>query len=413
VRLGDLILENTEVSHVPIAAWTPYIKTHQFNGMSVADLVEEFQRMHTSILRNQLDNLALANNQETVVLTDAQGNPQANIDDLLNRRPGGIIRAKSAGAVQPYQQNWQGIVAMPMLEQLQSEKENRTGWTRYSQGLDGDSLNKTATGAQMIMNASQKRMKLMARIAAECLVAPMFKGIFKTLTDHNMEQISHRLNGKFVQYDPQAWRDQYDMTINVGIGTGDVQQQSAFLMQIAQSQAAVAGSPFAAKLLSPKSVYNVQARLAENAGFKNPAEFWVDPDTVPDQPPAPPPIDPRVQLEQAKLQDGQQKTVAEMTQKANQAELDRNFEAQQAELTRQHELELEAMRIQSQERIRAIELMHETERAAQASIQTSAPRETGAMNITIDGSRPVHKTARAVRQEDGSYVMESIEIPAQ
>ena len=67
--------------------------------------------------------------------------------------------------------------------------------------------------------ASQKRMKLMARIMAEALVAPMFRGIFKTLTDYCMEALSFRLNGRFVQYDPQNWRDQYDMTINVGIGT--------------------------------------------------------------------------------------------------------------------------------------------------------------------------------------------------
>lgn len=372
VRLGDLILENTEVSHVPIAAWTPYIKTHQFNGMSVADLVEEFQRMHTSILRNQLDNLALANNQETVVLTDAQGNPQANIDDLLNRRPGGIIRAKSIGAVQPYQQNWQGIVAMPMLEQLQSEKENRTGWTRYSQGLDGDSLNKTATGAQMIMNASQKRMKLMARIAAECLVAPMFKGIFKTLTDHNMEQVSYRLNGKFVQYDPQAWRDQYDMTINVGIGTGDVQQQQQFLMQIAQSQAAVAGSPFAAKLLSPKEVFNVQARLAENAGFKNPTEFWQDPATVPDQPPAPNPV---VELEKAKLQDGQQKTAAEMAQKQRMNEQEQAFKAQQAELDRMHDIQMQQLKAHQNERCKALD--HMASRGSMIDINEAGEVEAG------------------------------------
>src|SRR5690606_19575308 len=110
--------------------------------------------------------------------------------------------------------------------------------------------------------------------------------------------------------DPQEWRDQYDMTINVGIGTGDEQQQSQFLMQIAQSQAAVAGSPYAAKLLSPKQVYNVQARLAENAGFKNPNEFWLDPDKTPDPPPPRP--DPKVLLEQEKLKDGQQKAQAEM-----------------------------------------------------------------------------------------------------
>lgn len=364
VRLGDLILENKEVSHVPMAAWTPYILTHQFGGFSVAELVEDFQRIHTTILRNQIDNLALANNQETVVTTDAQGNPLANIDDLLNRRPGGILREKTAGAIRPYSEQWQGIQAMPMLEQLQQEKENRTGWTRYSQGLDGDSLNKTKGGMQMIMNASQKRMKLMARIAAECLVAPMFKGIFKTLTDNCMEKLSYRLNGNFVNYDPQEWRDQYDMTINVGIGTGDEQQQSQFLMQIAQSQAAVAGSPYAAKLLSPKQVYNVQARLAENAGFKNPNEFWLDPDKVPDAPPPPP--DPKVMLEQAKLKDGQQKAQAEMQMDQQKQQTELQFKAQQAELDRQNEIQLEQMRLASAERMKAMELM-----AAQANQVTA------------------------------------------
>lgn len=357
VRLGDLILENKEVSHVPMAAWTPYILTHQFGGFSVAELVEDFQRIHTTILRSQLDNLALTNNQETVVLTDSQKNPLANIDDLLNRRPGGIIREHSAGAVRPYMQQWQGIQAMPMLEQLQQEKENRTGWTRYSQGLDGDSLNKTKGGMQMIMNASQKRMKLMARIAAECLVAPMFKGIFKTLTDNCMEKLSYRLNGNFVAYDPQEWRDQYDMTINVGIGTGDEQQQSQFLMQIAQAQATVAGSPYAKKLISPKQIYNVQARLAENAGFKNPAEFWLDPDKVPDTPPPPPPVDPKIMLEQAKLKDSQQKGMAEMQLETQKQDKELAFKAQQAELDRQNDIQIEQMKIKSAERIKAMELM--------------------------------------------------------
>lgn len=382
VRLGPLILENVEVSHVPIAAWTPYILTHSFNGLSVADLVEDFQRIHTTIMRQQIDNLYLANNQETVVLTDSQGNPLANIDDLLNRRPGGIIRTKQAGAVMPYQERWQGIEAMPMLEQLSGDKENRTGWTRYSQGLDGDSLNKTATGAQMIMNASQKRMKLMARIAAECMVAPMFKGIFKTLSDHSMESISYRLNGKFVSYDPQEWRDQYDMTINVGIGTGDVQQQSQFLLQIAQAQAAVAQSPYAKQLLAPKQVYNVQARLAENAGFKNPSEFWVDPDTVPPDN-GPPPPDPKVELEKAKLQDGQQKAAAEMAQKQRLAEQELAFKAQQAELDRVHELRMAELKAQQEQQAKAFEVMARNEPNQDAAMLDDIRQQLAAITAAL------------------------------
>jgi hypothetical protein len=135
------------------------------------------------------------------------------------------------------------------------------------------------------------------------------------------------------------------MTINVGIGTGDVQQQQQFLMQIAQAQAVVAQSPMAGKLIDPKRIYNVQARLAENAGFKNPAEFWVDPETAPPSPPPQP--DPKVMLEQAKLQDGQNKTVAEMQWNREKHQMELQFKAEQAERDRQHQIELELIRQQA------------------------------------------------------------------
>lgn len=305
MRLGDKILENKEVSHVQIAAWTPYILQHRFHGLSVADLVSDFQRIGTEIWRQSLDNLYLANNQETVVLTDAQGNPQANIDDVLNRTPGGIMREKVQGAIRPYMEQWQGIQAQPMIEQLQVAKENRTGWTRYSQGLDSNSLNKTMGGMSMIMNASQKRMKLMARIMAEALVAPMFRGIFKTLTDYCMDKLSFRLNGKFVQYDPQEWRDGYDMTVNVGLGTGERDQQLMHLNMISQAQQAAMAGGGMGLLVTPQNIFNTQKRIVENAGYKNVEEFWTDPQGKMPPPPQP---DPKIEIEKEKVkQDGQYK----------------------------------------------------------------------------------------------------------
>jgi len=418
VRLGDVILENSECTHVPIAAWTPYILTHQFAGISVADLVEDFQRIHTEIVRQQLDNLYLANNQETVVQTDPQGNPLANIDDLLNRRPGGVIRERVAGAVRPYQVQWQGIQAMPMIEQLSVEKENRTGYTRYSQGMDADSLNKTARGMTMIMNASAKRMKLMARIIAEALVAPMFKGIFKTLTEFGMEDISFRLNGKFISINPQEWRDQYDMTINVGIGTGDDVQKSQMLVQIAQAQAAVAQSPYAERLLNPKKIYNVQARLAETAGFKNPGEFWVDPDSLPPAQPKQAPPDPKILLEQAKLQNDVHKTQAEMQIEQQQGAMELEFKRQEAELNRQHEMAMTELKLESAERIRAAELLIEQtggmERASSSQEPDSddSDKQSSAVEIMLEHMQNTMTTLAesisapkiVVRDEDGTVV---------
>jgi hypothetical protein len=355
VRLGKKILENKECSHVQIAAWSPYIIPHKFVGISAADLTSDTQRIGTDILRAQLDNLALANNQETIVLTDSQGNPMADIDDLLNRRTGGIIRERVPNAVRPYVERWQGIEAFPMIEQLQTIKENRTGYTRYSQGLDGESLNKTATGVTKIMNASQKRQKLMARICAEALVAPTFKGIFKTLTDYCMEKLSVRLNDKFIEYDPQEWRDGYDMTINVGMGQGDEIQQAVMLQQIAAAQMALMQSPMGGRVVTEANVFEAQAAIAENAGFKNPARFWTDPKGLP--PPPPPPPDPKVQLEQAKMQAEAQENEAKrrdeqmrfQAEAQTQMAVDQNRQEQEARqkmLELQQTAELEKMRAQ-------------------------------------------------------------------
>lgn len=413
LRLGQKVLENKECSHVPIAAWTPYILTHQFNGISVADLVNDFQKIHTEIWRQQLDNLYLANNQETVVLTDSQGNPQANIDDLLNRRPGGIMRERVAGAIRPFQERWQGIEAMPMLEMMRQDKETRTGYSPSIPGLDANALNKTAMEVSKTANERQKRGKLMARIVAETLVAPMFRGIFKTLTDYGMEKIAFRLHGKFVEYDPQEWRDQYDMTINVGIGTGDVLQQSMFLQQMAQAQAMAMQSPLAGKLITPKNIYNLQTRLVENAGFKNPAEFWTDPGDGPMEMPPPPP-DPKLQIEQMRQQADIQKFQAEsqMTQQLEQMkaqaklqEVQANLQlqaandqrdAERAQMQAQLDAQLEQLKIASAEQIAQMQAeldRYKTDRDNEtrilvAQIQQQGRAEQAAMQAAMRSQQP-------------------------
>jgi len=431
IRIGQKILENVEFSHVPIAAWTPYLLTHKFDGLSAWDLVNDVQKMGTDILRNQIDNLALANNQETVVLADANGGVKANIDDLLNRRVGGVMREYTPGAIRPYTERWQGIEAMPMVELLAQIKERRTGYSPVVAGLDANALQKTATEISKQTNERQKRSKLMARMMAEALVKPMFRGIFKTLTDYCMDKLSFRLNGRFVQYDPQEWRDGYDMSINVGIGSGDATQQMGYLVQIAQAQAAVAQSPYGAILLDAEKVRNVQARMVELAGFKNPGEFWADAKDEQGQlkQPPPQPPDPKVQLEQAKLQADAQRFQAEtqrmkeieqlrsdvkLTETRGQLELQasndaRDSEREQANANREFELEI----LRLDDKKRSDELASHTQiYLAQLSQGQAAPPDlagapdmTEALAVAIDGMRAaVEKMGaprRIVRGADG------------
>ena len=303
-RLREKILKCEVTSHVPIATSSPMLNTHRWDGMSMADAVADLQKLHTELLRQTLNNLYLTNNPRTKVLTDANWSPLANIDDLLDSRAGGVIRQRDINAVTEQVIPFSAGASMPMLEYVQGMRENRTGVSRQSQGLNPDSLNNTATGRAMDMSASMQRIELIARIIAETLVKPIFQGILKVLTDGGMEKLAFRLRDEFVEYDPNEWRDQYDMSINVGLGTGDTQQKAAQLMTLWQQQ--MAGMQFG--LVTPHHLYNTASKTVENAGFKNVQDFYQDPSKQPPQPQQPPlPL----QIEQMKIQADAQKHQAQ------------------------------------------------------------------------------------------------------
>lgn len=310
-RLKDKILKNEEESHVPIATASPILVAHRWDGMSIAETVSDIQQLKTEMTRQMLNSLYLANTPRTKVLTNTQGSPVANIDDLLDARPGGILRTQDMNGIQEYVTPFVGGQTLPILEYVDAMRENRTGVTRYSQGLGADGLEKTNGESARLMTASQMRIKLIARIMAECLVKPIFQGILKLLTEGDMQKIAFRLRNEFVEYDPQEWRDSYDMTINVGLGTGDKDMQLRHLGAIFQSQMAMAQSPFGQALIDPVKIYNTQAKLVENAGFKNVGDFWKDPSKEPPPPQQPPPPPPQVIVKQMELQAEAQKFQAE------------------------------------------------------------------------------------------------------
>ena len=304
-RLQDKILKNEVVSHVQIATASPVLNTHRWDGMSIGDLVGDLQKMHTELLRQTFNSSYLANNPRTKVLTDTNWSPLANIDDLLDSRPGGIIRVRQLDAVTEQITPFVAGATMPLLEYIQTMRENRTGVSRTSQGLNPDSLNNTATGRQIDQSSAMQRIELIARIVGEILVKPIFQGILKLLTDGGMDKLAFRLRDEFVELDPNEWRDAYDMTINVGLGTGDKAMQAGALTNIYQLQ--IAGMPMG--LADPTKLYHTATKIIENAGYKDVQNFLIDPKNAPPKGEQQPPIE--LQVAQMKIQADAQKFQAE------------------------------------------------------------------------------------------------------
>jgi len=304
-RLGKRILANEETDHVQIATASPIINTHQWDGMGIARVVSDIQRVSTDLNRAAINSANLSVNPRKTVLTNANGDPLVDMDDLLDFRVGGIVRQSQPNALSVEAVPFNATQMLPMLAHIEQMAERRTGVSKRQQGLDSNALRQDRTAAEVMMtaNAAKQRVKLVARIFAETLLKPVFLGIFKLLTSGEMEAIAFRLRGQFVRYDPNEWRDQYDMTVNVGLGTGDKQQQISFFNSLMQMQMGLAQSPFGGLMIDPMKVYNTVAKIVELGGQKNVNDFIGNPEgkQMPQQPPPP-----QAMLEQAKLQQAMQ-----------------------------------------------------------------------------------------------------------
>ena len=268
---GGTILENEEADFIPFCSICPIPMPHKFFGHSLADRVVDIQKIKTTITRQMLDNLYLSNNARMAVVDG-----QVNLDDMLTVTPGGIVRVKNNAAITPLQVPLVAGQAFPMLAYMDEIQQKRTGVTQASQGLDPNILqNTTATAVAMVQNAGAAKVELIARIFAETGVKDLFKSILHLVCKYQDKERIVRMRGKFVAIDPREWSNEYDLTVNVGLGTGNREQQMAMVAAILQKQEQIMSQMgIANPLVSPSQYRNTLGRFIESAGFKDTSEFF-------------------------------------------------------------------------------------------------------------------------------------------
>ncbi|MHA1540084.1 MAG: portal protein [Alphaproteobacteria bacterium] len=268
------ILDNERVDEIPFCSLSPVMIPHQFFGLSVADQVMDIQMTKSSIMRQLLDNMYLTNNSRYAVMDG-----QVNLDDMMTSRPGGVVRVKSPDAVRPLATPVLGDQAFGMLEYMDSVRENRTGVTRYMQGLDANSLNKTASGISQIMTASQQRVDLIARVFSETGVKDLFRALLRLVTKYQDSERVIRLRNTWVPMQPSAWNPEMDVTVNVGLGTGDRNKELGHLGSILdiQKQAITLQGGVDGPLVTTENVYNTLRKIVENTGLKSVESYFTDP----------------------------------------------------------------------------------------------------------------------------------------
>lgn len=367
VYAGSEILSDEETDYIPFYSICPIPIPHKFFGNSLADRAMDIQLQKSTITRQMLDNLYLTNNARMGVVEG-----QVNLDDMLSVTPGGVVRIKNPNAIVPLTVPAVANQAFPMLEYLDSVQSKRTGISDAQQGLNPDILqNVTAAAIAATMSASSGKIELIARIFAETGVKSLFKGILHLVTKYQDKPRIIRLRGKYEQIDPRSWSNQYDLSISVGLGTGNKQEQMAMLQMVMSKQEQIIQQYGAANPLVTVGQYRTTlSKFIEAAGFSDTSQFFKEITPEMDQQLSNPPpqeqqqpdpaVQAMIQQSQAQIQIAQQKAMADVEANKQKAladiQLAREKAAAEIQLQREKaaaELELKKAEFQVEAQLKA------------------------------------------------------------
>ena len=378
---GHEILHNEECDYVPFHSICPIPIPHKFFGHSLADRAMDLQLIKSTITRQMLDNLYLTNNYRVGAVEG-----QVNLDDLLTSTAGGVVRMKNPSAIVPMTVQSNAAQSFPMLQYLDEIQAKRSGVSDASQGLNPDILqNVTATAVNAMTSAAQGKLELIARIFADTGVSSLFKGILQLVCKYQQKERIIRVNNKYIPFDPREWNSEYNITVNVGLGTGSKQEQLATMQMILDKQEQIITQyGLANPLVNLKQYRDTLAKFVQMAGFKDDSQFLME-----------------VTEEQSQMLAQQQAQSQQADPNTQAAQVLAQVEREKAQLKAQSEqakLQLDREQMQLQAQQKSLELQ-------QKEVQQTADLALRELKIKLDAANQDEKT----KTDQTKMIMDALE----
>ncbi|MFD0738244.1 hypothetical protein ACFQZQ_02935 [Lysobacter koreensis] len=390
LKAGKYIHENEVTDDHPFAVFSPILMPYKVIGLSFYDLIEDLQRIKTALTRQVLDNVYLSNNPRTEVLEN-----QVNLDDLLNPRPGGLVRVKQIGATREVAVPFVASAGLEIIQQIDQVRDTRSGVTEANSALNAESLAKGAIGSegvQSMMQAGAQRQKLIARVLAETGLKRMHLLMLKLVTQYQDRPAQIKVTGSWLDMDPREWKNVYRVSVKVGLGSHDKAQKIANLTLLGNMQKEM----LMGGLIAPDGVMHTANKLAKAMGYTDPAEFFPPAQPQPQQP------DPAVVLEQMKQQGAQQLAM-----------VNGQVQQQLAQVKSQTDMQTEAMKQEAQAQQAQQETQLEAERNALEMQNTMAIERYKAelhMQTEIQKAQIAQQTALQTAEISRRTAVESAQV---
>lgn len=283
VHCGNVVLDKEQVSRHPFYSYAPLPTPHRFWGENFAARVIPTQNAKTVLIRSILDHAVVANNPRMAVVKGALTNPR----ELLDNRLGGLVNVTRPDGIFPLPQAPLNPFVFQTIGMLDEDKEDVTGVSRLSQGLNKDAIsNQNSQGmVEQLIGASMQRQKTMARAFASQFLGPLFLEVYRLVVENEDRERVVEIAGEWVPITPSQWDRQRDVTIDLRLGYGEREARAREYVELGTL---LAQDQTIAHLFTATERYNLYKSVLETKGHKNVSMFLKNPEQT--QPPQPDPM---------------------------------------------------------------------------------------------------------------------------
>jgi hypothetical protein len=334
VHCGHTLLDKQKVSDHPFLAYIPQPIPHTFFGNNFAARTISHANTKTVLTRAIIEQAVEATQPRWQVARGGVANPR----ELIDNRRGGIVNVRSiTDSVAPLPQTPINPFVLQTIAAIDSDREDTTGISRLSQGLDKKALShQNSQGlVEQLTSNSQTRTKVIARNFALQFVSQLYLKAYQLIIENETRERIIEIAGSFVPISPARWRARRDVSVDMTLGYGERDQRVA---EMADLHMTLKDDPKLSRSYGEQQAYNLWRDTLTIKGLKNIGDYLVDPASL-----GPPEPDPMKAAELQKLQTDIDVAQRQMALRETQVsdELARNrAEMQWKQITGQHEMSL-------------------------------------------------------------------------
>ena len=283
IKAGNTLLSKDIVTRKPFVAFVPLPIPHSFYGSNFGSKVISTQNARTVLTRSILDHAVVTTNPRYTVVKGGLTNPR----ELIDNRVGGIVNVTRPDAIAPMMQAPLNPFIFQTIQMLDEDKEENTGVSRLSQGLNKDAISKQNSAAmvEQLATMSQQRQKIIARNFANGFLKPLFHKVYQLCVENEEEaKIVELSGGQYVEITPAAWTDKRDVTVELALGYGEQEREAQKYLEM---HTAFQADPSLQKMYLPENQYALISKVMEMTGIKNVKSYLTPPNELPEEQPDP------------------------------------------------------------------------------------------------------------------------------